>query len=79
MTYQSLEGASRICLIYQVFPYHKDEYAVEYTQTYYEALNQTLLTQKYRESSPNAFYVLEAYVTQYEAAYLKISILKNFH
>ena len=32
-----MEGASRICLIYQVGRYHKDEYSEEYAQTYYEA------------------------------------------
>ena len=37
--------ASRICLIYQVVFYHKDEDSVEYIWTYYEALDQTLLTQ----------------------------------
>ena len=39
-----MEEASRICLIYQVVRYHKDEDSEEYTRTYYEALNQTLLT-----------------------------------
>ena len=37
--------SSRICLIYQVDCYHKDEDSEEYAQTYYEALNQTLLRQ----------------------------------
>ena len=31
-----MERASRICLIYQVVRYHKDEYSEEYAQTYYE-------------------------------------------
>ena len=38
-----MEEASTICLIYQVVRYHKDEDSEEYTRTYYEALNQTLL------------------------------------
>ena len=42
---------------------HKDEDSEEYARTYYEALNQTLLTQKYREPLPNTFYGLEAYGT----------------
>ena len=42
------EGASRICLIYQVVRCHKDENSEEYARTHYEALNQTLLTQKHR-------------------------------
>ena len=41
-----MEEASRICLIYQVVLYHEDEDSEEYARTYYEALNQTLLTQK---------------------------------
>ena len=57
------EGALRICLIYQVVRSHKDQDSEEYARTYYEALNQTLLTQKYRGSPPNTFYGLEAYVT----------------
>ena len=52
MTYQSLEGASGICLIYQVVCYHKDENSKEYARTCYEALNKTFLTQKYRGWSP---------------------------
>ena len=31
---------------------------------YYEELNQTMFTQKYRGSPPNTFYGLEAYGTQ---------------
>ena len=42
---------------------HKDEDSEEYARTYYETLNQTLLTQKYLGSPPNAFYGLEAYDT----------------
>ena len=42
---------------------HKDRDSKEYPGMYYEILNQTLLTQKYQGSSPNAFYVLEAYGT----------------
>ena len=45
-----MEGASRIYLIYQNVLYHEDEDSGEYAQTYYEALNQDLLTQKYRRS-----------------------------
>ena len=46
-----MEGPSRIYLIYQNVLYHEDEDSGEYAQTYYEALNQDLLTQKYREST----------------------------
>ena len=46
------------CLLY------KDEDSEEYARMYYEALNQTLLTQKYRLSPPNPFYGLKAYTTQ---------------
>ena len=42
LTYHSLEGASRICLIYQIVHYHKDEDSGEYVQMNFEALNQTL-------------------------------------
>ena len=66
-----MEGAPRICLIYQVVRYHKDEGSEEYSRKYYEKLNQTLLTQKYCGSSPNTFYGLEAYGTQQEVARLK--------
>ena len=66
-----MKGASAVCLIYQVVCYHKD--SEEYPWTYYEAMNQTFLTQKYRVSPPNTFYGLEAYGTQYEVACLKIS------
>ena len=59
-----MEEASTICLIYQVVRYHKDEDSEEYTRTYYDALNQTFLTQKYRGLPPNTFYGLEAYGTQ---------------
>ena len=45
-----MEGPSRIYLIYQNVLYHEDEDSGEYAQTYYEALNQDLLTQKYRRS-----------------------------
>ena len=34
-----------------------------YARTYYQVLNQTLLTLKYPESSANTFYSLEAYDT----------------
>ena len=54
----------KVCLIYQVVRYHKDYDSEEYARTYYEALNQTLVTQKYQGSSPNTFYGLEAYGTQ---------------
>ena len=43
-------------LSYQVVRYHKDEDSEKYARTYYEALNQALLTQKYRGSPLNAFY-----------------------
>ena len=46
-----MEGPSRIYLIYQNVLYHEDEDSGEYAQTYYEALNQDLLTQKYRRSA----------------------------
>ena len=46
-----MEGPSRIYLIYQNVLYHEDEDSGEYAQTYYEALNQDLLTQKYRGST----------------------------
>ena len=59
-----MEGASRICLIYQVARNPKDEDSEEYARMYYEALNQTLLTQKYWWWPPNAFYGLKAYTTQ---------------
>ena len=72
-----MEGASRICLNYQVVLYHEDEDSEEYARTYYEALNQTLLTQKYQGLPPNTFYGLESYGTQYEIAHLKVSEL--FH
>ena len=58
-----MEGASIICLIYQVVRCHKDEDSEEYAQTYYKTLNQTLLTLKYQGSLPNTFYGLEAYDT----------------
>ena len=51
-----------ICLIYQVVHCHRDGDSEEYTRTYYEVLNQTLLT-VYRGSSPNTFYDLETYDT----------------
>ena len=44
--------------------YHKDKDSGEYVRMYYEALNQTLLTQKYRRLLPNTFHGLEAYGTQ---------------
>ena len=47
LTHKSREGASRICLIFQVVRCHKDRDSEEYTLTYYETLNQTFLTQKY--------------------------------
>ena len=71
-----MEGASRICLIYQVVRYQKDGDSEEYARTYYEALN-TLLLQRYREWFPNTFYGLEAYGTQQEVLRLKIREL--FH
>ena len=39
-------------------------YSEEYSRTYYEALNQTLLTQKYQGSPLNTFYGLEVYGAQ---------------
>ena len=61
----------QICLIYQVLRCHKEKDSEEYARTYYETLNQTVLTQKYRVSPPNTFYGIFA------AACLKIS--KFFH
>ena len=55
------EGASRIFLIYHIVHCHEDEDSEEYPQTYYETLNQTLLTQKVL--SPNTCYSLEVYGT----------------
>ena len=50
----------------QVVRYHEDEDSEEYTRMYYEALNQTLLTQKYKGSPPNTYYGLGADGTQTE-------------
>ena len=44
--------------------YHKDKDSEEYARTYDEALNQTLLKQKYRRRPLNTFYGLEVYGTQ---------------
>ena len=71
MAYESLEGASRICLIYQVVRYQKDEDSEEYTLTYYEALNQTLLTQKYRGSPSIILYHLEFLLQFYKTTELR--------
>ena len=49
------EGASRICVIYEVVRCHKGEDSEEYARTYYETLNQTLSTEKYKPSPPNTF------------------------
>ena len=57
MTYQALEGALRVRLIYQVVRYHEDEDSEEYARTYYVALNQTLPTQKYPGHVPIHFMV----------------------
>ena len=39
-----MEGALRICLVYEVVCYHKNEDSEEYAQRFYEAmLTQTLL------------------------------------
>ena len=64
LTNHGLPVNLRICRIYQVVPCHIDKDSEEYSQTYYEALNQILLTQKYRGSHHNTFYGLEAYGTQ---------------
>ena len=62
----------RICLVYQVVCYHKNEDSEEYARTSYEALpTQTLLTQMYWGS--NTFYGLEACGTHEEVACLKTS------
>ena len=54
----------RICLVYQVVCYHKNEDSEEYVRTPYEALLVLiLLTQKYWGSPPNIFYGLEVYGT----------------
>ena len=62
LTNLSWRGASRICFIYQVVHCLKGDFT-EYARTYYKALNQTLLAQKYRGLSTNTFYSLEAYGT----------------
>ena len=62
LTYWSWQGASRIFCIYQVVHCLKGD-STEYTCTYYKALNQILLAQKYQGSSTNRFYGLEAYDT----------------
>ena len=46
--------------MYQAVCFHKDRDSEEYSRMYYQALNQTLLTQKYWGSSLNTFYSLEA-------------------
>ena len=51
--------------------------AISKTKTYYEALNQTLLVQKYRGSFSNPFYSLETYGTHYVVACPEIS--EMFH
>ena len=58
--------------MYQVVCCHKDGDSREYGRTYYEALNRTLLTQKYRGSPPNIFYVLEALCMT-----VQLSVAKN--
>ena len=45
------------------FRCHKDRRFGRCAWTYYEAFNQTLLTQKYQGFSPNTFYYLEGYGT----------------
>ena len=50
----------------QVVRYHEDEDSEEYTWMYYDALSQTLLTQKYKGSPPNTYYGLQADDTQTE-------------
>ena len=62
LTYWSWQGASEICFIYQVVQCHWGD-SEEYTPSYCEALNQTLLAQKYRGLSSNTFYGLEDYGT----------------
>ena len=47
----------------QIVRCHKNEDSEEYARTYYETLNQTLVTQKYQGSPPNTFYGLKAYDT----------------
>ena len=77
LTYLSQDGASRICLIYQVICFHKDGDLEEYAQTGHKALNQILLVQKYEGAIPNTFYGLKAYSTRKAVTCLKIS--KMFH
>ena len=72
-----ITGSSFENLSYLFVRCHKDEDSEEYARTYYEILNQTLLTQKYQGSPPNTFYGLEAYDTHSAVACLKIS--KFFH
>ena len=76
LTYWPWHGASRICFIYQVVHCLKRD-STEYACTYYKALNQTLLAQKYQGSSTNTFYGLEAYGTHQAVACLWINRL--FH
>ena len=53
-------SSSRICLISQFIRCIKDGDSEEWTRTYYEALDQTFITQKYRGPFPNTFYGMEA-------------------
>ena len=64
LTYLSQDGASRICLIYQVVRFHKDGDFKEYAQTGHKALNQILLVKTYQGAIPNTFYGLKAYSTR---------------
>ena len=71
LTYWSWQGASRICFIFQVVHCLKGDSA-EYARTYYEALNQTLLAQKY----PG---VVSQYILRFGSLWhpLSSSMLKN--
>ena len=61
--HQSREGASRICLICQIFFCYKDGGFEEYGRMYHEAVINNFLAQKYRGLSPNTFRGMEAYGT----------------
>ena len=56
-----LKSREEFVLFIKLFVANKDEDSEEYARTYYEALNQTLLTQKSWGSPRNIFYVLKAY------------------
>ena len=63
LTYSSLEGASKICVIYQVVRYHKVEYSGERSNVL-RGIESDLAHIKVLWSPCNMFYGLEAYGTQ---------------